>query len=340
MLYKLLQPLLFKFSPECLHDAAILALSHNLVPAQKIPTYPRLQCKFFDIEFAHPLGLAAGFDKNAQAVTGLCQQGFSFLELGTVTPKAQFGNPKPRIFRLEAEKSLINALGFNNKGVEFFLQQIEKNPPKMPFGINIGQNKNSDENDFPLMMDKIHNKSTYITINISSPNTPGLRNLQKQGKVENFLQLIKDKKEDLQMKMPIFIKISPDMEKQDLQNLVENVLKMDCFAGLIVSNTTIDHNEKHSGGLSGKKLLEKSTQALKSVNEITQGKLILIGVGGIFSADDVIAKMQAGAHLVQIYSSFIYEGFAIIPKILQDLNKNLEKIGIHNIQDIVGKEKI
>lgn len=336
MFYKFLRPLIFKMSPECAHNAAIFALKNNLIPGQEIPEYPRLKCNFFDTNFNHPIGLSAGFDKNGECIENLNKVGFSFVELGTVNPKAQSGNPKPRIFRIPGQHAIINKLGFNNKGVDYFLTQLHNSKSSIPIGINIGKNKDGSNEDFSIMLEKTHQHANYITINISSPNTVGLRDLQKKENIEQFLQSIKDKIKELQCKKPIFIKISPDMQTGELQFLVEKVMEKECFQGLIISNTTIDHNEMHQGGLSGKPLFKKSLDTLKQVYEITQGRLTLIASGGVFSTQEVIAKIQAGANLVQIYTALIYEGFGIIAKILKDLDLILQKNNINNIKEIVG----
>lgn len=339
MFYKVLRPLIFKLSPECAHDAAIFALKNNLVPAQQIPNYSRLQCNFFNTDFNHPLGLSAGFDKNGECINNMSKLGFSFLELGTVTPKAQIGNPKPRIFRLPKQQAIVNKLGFNNKGADYFLSQLQNSQPTIPIGANIGKNKDGTNEDFLIMLEKTHQHANYITINISSPNTVGLRDLQKQENIEQFLQLVKEKKEELNCATPIFIKISPDMSQKELQFLVEKVIEKGCFQGLIVSNTTINHYEIHQGGLSGKPLFERSLHTLKQVYEITQGNLTLIASGGVFSTQDIVKKIQAGANLIQMYTAFIYKGFGIIPKILQDLDSILQKNNINNIAEIVGTDR-
>lgn len=339
VLYKFVRPLIFKLSPECAHDAAIFALKNNLVPAQKIPHYPRLECNIFNTHFNHPLGLSAGFDKNGECINNLNRMGFSFLELGTVTPKPQAGNPKPRMFRLPEKQAIINKLGFNNKGVDYFLSQIDDSKSQIPIGINIGKNKDGTNDDFTFMLERTHNHAQYITINISSPNTVGLRDLQKKENIEQFLQLIKEKKEELQCKTPIFIKISPDMEKNELQFLVEKVMEKNCFQGLIINNTTVNHQEVHQGGLSGKPLFDQSLQVMRQVYEITQGNLTLVASGGVFSAQDALEKIKAGATLIQIYTALIYDGFGIISKIINDLNSILEKHNIDNIVEIIGKNE-
>ncbi len=348
-LYNLFRPLIFKIEPEKAHNlainflkfcpraATIFTLNHN---------YKNLQQKLWDIDFTNPIGMAAGFDKNAEVVATLEKFGFGFVEAGTVTPKPQAGNEKPRIFRLQEDLAIINRLGFNNFGAEFF----EKNLPKIsvPLGINIGKNKDTEEalNDYLPLLEKFYQKATYITVNISSPNTKNLRDLQNENHLDLFLSEISKKKNELknthQKNTPILLKVAPDLSLGEQEKIAEIVLKNQ-IDGMIISNTTIDRNlnlksaQSHENGrLSGTPLFKKSNEVLKNFYKLTNGKIPLVGVGGISCADDVYEKIACGASLVQIYSAFIYQGFGLVEKIKKELSAKLENQGIQNVNQLIG----
>lgn len=354
MRYYAIKPLLFFLEPETAHNLAIQALKYNLVCAPKIVEYSSLKTKVFDIDFLNPIGMAAGFDKNAEVFSNLSKFGFGFTECGTVTPQAQAGNDKPRLFRLVTDQAIINRLGFNNLGVDKFLENINSNyhskrqNNSFIFGINIGKNKDTINaiDDYLLLLEKVYNKSHYITINISSPNTKNLRDLQKSTELEIFLQAIIDKKNQLKKyhhkNIPLLLKIAPDLTLQEQGSIAELSLKYQ-IDGLIISNTTISGKENliskyknEAGGLSGKPLFEKSNQVLKNIYQLTNGKIPLIGVGGISSAEDAYIKIKCGASLVQIYSAFIYQGFELVEKIKKELDEMLKKDGLQNISEVVG----
>jgi len=352
-LFKASKPLIYKLDPEKAHNTAISLLKRNLVPSQTQYLHPNLESTILGLDFKHPVGLAAGFDKNAEAIPALFNQGFSFIEAGTVTPIAQDGNDKPRLFRLEDDEAIINRMGFNNKGIEYFHRNIKKaklKSRKSIIGANIGKNKNSpnDASDYLTLLDKIYGDSDYITINISSPNTPNLRQLQKKETLEELLKEITDKKKELsdnlEKNIPILLKIAPDLNKNDCNDIVNAVMKYD-ISGIIVSNTTIsrpeslkNNNKNEQGGLSGKPVFDLSTETLKEIYKLSGGNIPLIGVGGIFNGFDAYKKIKSGASLIQIYSCLIYEGFEAINKINKELSELLEKDGFANISEVIGSD--
>lgn len=353
--YSHIRPLLFKLNPETAHNTAILALKNGLYPVCNWRrSYPNLEQSVAGIRFENPLGLAAGFDKNAECIPALWKIGFGFVEVGTVTPKPQLGNPKPRMFRLEADGAIINRLGFNNKGKDNFkcnlnkCQQAFEN--KHIFGINIGKNKTTEDAaaDYLHLLHELYGLSAYITINISSPNTPNLRDIQASSVLDDFLKqisgLCKQLEVQHQKKTPIFLKIAPDISFQELSDVCELVIKYS-IDGMIISNTTIGRPEhlqssdkSETGGLSGRPLFTLSTEILRQAYRLTEGKIPLIGVGGVSSADDVWEKMCAGASLVQIYSALIYQGFEMVPRILEELSKRVQQGGYNNISEIIGSK--
>jgi dihydroorotate dehydrogenase len=351
MFYKFFRPLVFKLDSELAHNLAIkfLRFFPNLATLFCLKKeYANLRVKLWNIDFANPIGMSAGFDKNAETAATLARFGFGFVEVGTVTPKAQIGNEKPRMFRLAKDLAIINRLGFNNSGAEVFARNIVEAKSKIaahfPLGINIGKNKDTVDAvaDYLLLMEKFHNQASYITINISSPNTKNLRDLQEKENLAKFLSEIMTKKSALKMTAPVLLKVAPDLTFEQQQDIAEIALdqKID---GLIISNTTISRefnlqslSASESGGLSGKPLFEKSNEVLGNFYRLTNGKIPLIGVGGIFSAADAYKKIRLGASLVQIYSAFIYEGFGLVEKIKADLTSILAKDGFNNIRDAVG----
>lgn len=354
-LYKYLKHIVFKIHPEIAHSIAINMIKNNFLIDKKIHEYfkPYLSQNYFGIEFDSPIGLAAGFDKNGETVGKIHMNGFGFIEIGTTTPLPQDGNPKPRLFRSIKEEGLINRLGFNNDGIDKLIKNVRRNDHKLPIGINIGPNKNSKDfiQDYLILLEKVYYHRSlfkYITINISSPNTIGLRNLQQVENLTELLGQISKKIEGLVevnnnvLKLPLFIKISPDLNENDISDIVNLTLKQN-ISGLVVSNTTIDKSNiddrlKHeTGGLSGRPLFDKSNKLLSEIYKITQNKILLVGVGGISSAEDVITKMRAGASLVQLYTAMIYQGLFLADKINRNLVIILQNEGIKNIREIIGK---
>ncbi len=289
--------------------------------------------KLLGIEFPNHIGLAAGFDKNADAVNGLSALGFGFIEVGTTTPKPQIGNPKPRLFRLNKNQAIINRMGFNNKGVDYLVKQIEKNKPNCILGINIGKNKDTPNekalDDYIYCFKKVAHLADYVTINISSPNTVDLRQLQESKNLMKLLKALKKAQLDLEKNTnkytPIVVKIAPDQDIKATKEIAENIKNSE-IDGIICTNTTIGKNnlkkEKHqheTGGLSGKPLLSRSNEIIKAVREAVGADFPIIGVGGILTDEDAMSKITAGANLVQVYTGFVYQGSQLI----KDINNKL-----------------
>lgn len=342
-----IRPILFQIDAEKAHNLAIFALKNNLIKYPKIRNYDSLKVSISGVDFDNPIAMAAGFDKNAAVFSNLFKFGFGAVESGTVTPNAQIGNPKPRIFRLKKDKAIINRLGFNNVGIDKFLQNISKQSKQQNFGINIGKNKDQKDAvaDYIDLMDKIYSLSSYITINISSPNTKDLRNIQKKSELDIFLKQIVAKKSELIDKtaknIPIFLKIAPDLNDQELQEIADITLQNNIDA-VIISNSTITRqnlrspNQKEIGGLTGKPLFDLSNQILSKFYQLTDGKIALIASGGVFNAKDAYQKIKLGASMVQIYSAFIYEGFSLVETIKKDLDLLLKKDGYKNISEAIA----
>lgn len=342
--YSFFRPLLFRLDAEVAHTLAIQALKRNLIPAQ--PHMPReiLKQTLCGLNFENPVGLAPGFDKNAEAIAGLQHQGFGFLELGTVTPKPQEGKPKPRIFRLVQDEAVINRLGFNNKGLEVYCQNLQSATRNLPLGANIGKNKDTIEalDDYLICLEAVAPLADYVTINISSPNTAGLRDLQERTQLEKLLKGMIDKRNSLSKRVPFFLKIAPDLSVEDKKDIAHIAMDLQMDA-LIISNTTVDRplslrspHRQEKGGLSGKPLFSPSTNALAEIYGYTQGKIPLIGVGGISSGLDAYQKIRAGASLVQLYSALVYQGFDLVTRINRDLAGLLAQDGFRSISDAVG----
>lgn len=352
-LYKIFRPLIFKFQPEDVHNLAINYIKF-LPQFNKLFFHPQhysnLHQKLFNLDFTNPVGMSAGFDKNAEITKNLFNFGFGFVEAGTTTPQPQIGNPQPRIFRLHEDKAIINRLGFNNLGADRFYENITKinKSSQQIIGINIGKNKDTADfsSDYLKLLEKFYQCADYITINISSPNTKNLRDIQNSENLDDFLNQLNHKKQILASRYskqtPIFLKIAPDLEINQLESIAEIVTKNHIDA-VIISNTTISRNfnlkSRHcleNGGLSGKPLFEKSNEILRQFYRLTQGKITLIGVGGISSGQEAYTKIKNGASLIQIYSGFIYEGFGLVENIKKYLAENLKKDGFKNIQEAVG----
>jgi dihydroorotate dehydrogenase len=347
--FSLIKPLLYLTDPELAHNLAIWALKHGLVPKAKAQDYENLRLQLWGGDFTSPLGLAAGFDKNAEVIPAILRQGFAFTEVGTITPRAQAGNPKKRLFRLLHDQAIINRMGFNNLGSDYALEQLKTQQGAGIIGVNIGKNKDTVQalEDYCLLVEKFYLHSSYIVVNISSPNTPGLRDLQQGDDFELLLtQLLKVRNhmfESSKHFVPLIVKIAPDLTTGQLE-FIANLALQYKLDGLTISNTTIARSNLRSkdagelGGLSGKPLLESSNMALKEVYRLTKGELPLIGVGGISSGDDAYLKICLGASLLQIYSVLIYEGFGVVHKIKQRLSQLLEQNGFNNVKDAVGSQ--
>ena len=342
-MFKKIRSLIFKFDPEMAHDLAINALKTNIVPV-KIKTYQRLKVNFLEKEIPNPIGIAAGFDKNAEVYNSLFNLGFGFVEVGTITPEPQYGNPKPRVFRLEEDEALINRLGFNNIGSEKASMNIKKNTPKGLLGINIGPNKDTKNrlDDYLKCLRQLNNLSDYITINISSPNTENLRSFHNPKELDELLNAIYEEKNKLNTKLNFAVKIAPDLKSNDI-DVIGNILLKNHIKLVIISNTSDatrgnlkNINKFEKGGLSGKPIEEKSNLLIKEFYKIFNNKIKIIGVGGVDSGKSAYTKFISGANYVQLYTGMVYQGPNIVNKISEELNDILISNGVENIQDIVG----
>ena len=340
--YSFLRSLLFLLDPEIAHRITINYL--KMVRSKKPESYNVLRSNVFGLNFPNPVGIAAGFDKNAEVAENLINLGFGFSEVGTVTPNPQPGNPKPRIFRLKDDEAIINRLGFNSDGFDQVKTRLGKINDSI-VGVNIGANKDSKDfsEDYIKGIKFFSTLASYITINISSPNTPGLRKLEVLENLDVLLDKINNlHKEDLLIKIPILLKISPDLESDNLKYLCDKVLSSE-IDGLIISNTTVARNSITSnfaqeGGLSGRPLFKSSTLQLRKVYKYTNGEIPLVGVGGIDSAEKAYEKIKNGASLVQLYTGLVYNGPKLIKNINKDLSILIEKDGYNNISEAIGVE--
>ena len=340
--YSFLKSLLFLFDPEIAHRITINYLKFARFKKPKL--YEVLQSEVFGLNFQNPIGIAAGFDKNGEVAHNLINLGFGFSEVGTVTPKPQPGNPRPRVFRLKDDRAIINRLGFNSVGFSEVKTKLEKIGDNI-IGVNIGANKNSKDfsEDYIKGIKFFSTLASYITINISSPNTPGLRNLEVLENLDVLLDKINNlESEDLLIKIPILLKISPDLEADNLKYLCEKVLSSK-INGLIISNTTISRDSistdtLEKGGLSGKPIFDISTKQLRMAYKYTNGKIPLIGVGGVDSAEKAYEKIKNGASLIQLYTGLVYNGPNLIKDINEDLSSLIERDGYSNISEAVGAE--
>lgn len=348
-MYRVFRPLLFTMCPETAHHAALAALRAGVLPAHKPHPSARLKQTLWGYDFAHPLGLAAGFDKNAEVIDGVAAQGMAFIECGTVTPRAQEGNPKPRIFRVPEQEAVINRLGFNNKGLDIFVRNVRARKTHAIVGGNIGKNKDSGDAvaDYVTCLQAVYPYVDYVTVNISSPNTPGLRDLQAEEALNLLINALHAERASLMQsghkQKPILVKIAPDLEADALAMIAQTAMRH-TLDGLIVSNTTITRPgiaakpEWQTGGLSGKPLMPLATRTLASIARITKGTIPLIGVGGVASAEDAYEKILHGASLVQVYTALIYQGFALVPRIVEGLDRLMARDGFATIGDAIGKK--
>jgi len=346
-MFSILRPFLFNLDPETAHDLAIKSLKFNFFPRSmfEVQDEEMLKIKLLGKIFPNPIGLAAGFDKSAEAYNSLLNLGFGFVEVGTVTPLKQIGNPKPRVFRLEEDYALINRLGFNNDGIEIIKNRIKSEGKEGILGINIGPNKDSKDqkNDFCLGLKNFFDVADYITINISSPNTKGLRDFHDQEKLKNLLFTLNKIKEDKKTNIPLLLKISPDIEDNYISEIV-NVSIKNNISAIILTNTTEGNRDnlvskinKEEGGLSGEPLQKISTNMIKKFYKELNGKIPIIGVGGVNSGKAAYEKILAGASLLQLYTGFVYRGPSTARNIKKELIEILKAEGINNIQEAVGK---
>tara|TARA_Y100001970_G_scaffold291829_1_gene430546 strand:- start:1219 stop:2265 length:1047 start_codon:yes stop_codon:yes gene_type:complete len=345
-MFSILRPYIFSLDPEVAHDLAIKSLKFNFIPESffKVENEDILETNFFGKKLKNPIGLAAGFDKSAEVYNSLYKFGFGFIEVGTITPKRQLGNSKPRIFRLEKDNALINRLGFNNDGLEIVSNRISENAPKGILGINIGPNKETKNkiDDFLKCLSVLHSKADYITVNISSPNTEGLRDFHESESLSKLLNVLNKEKKAQRIKKPIFVKISPDIEEKDISSINELIIKNN-IEGIIISNTSdsnrenlIDSKKNEKGGLSGQPIKNLSTRMIKKFYKENKGKISIIGVGGVDSGISAFEKICAGASAVQLYTGMVYKGPSIVNEIKKSLIEILKKEKIKNITDAVG----
>ncbi|KAL9239271.1 hypothetical protein vseg_013610 [Gypsophila vaccaria] len=373
---KLVNPFFALLDPEVAHRLAVSAAARGWVPREKRQDPSILGLELWGRKFSNPIGLAAGFDKNAEAVEGLLGLGFGFVEVGSVTPVPQEGNPKPRIFRLREESAIINRCGFNSEGIQAVAKRLgaqhgkrkldetsssssTANDESKPggkagpgiLGVNLGKNKISEDaaNDYVQGVHTLSQYADYLVINVSSPNTPGLRQLQGRKQLKDLVKKVQAARDEMQWgeegPPPLLVKIAPDLSKQDLEDIAAVALALQ-VDGLIISNTTISRPDsvcnnplsKEAGGLSGKPLYSLSSSVLKEMYILTRGKIPLIGCGGVSSGEDAYKKIRAGATLVQLYTAFAYGGPALIPQIKAELAECLEKDGYKSIYEAVGAD--
>ena len=345
-MFSLLRPYIFGLDPEVAHDLAIKTLKFNFVPKSffKVEGEEILTTEIFKKKLKNPIGLAAGFDKSAEVYNSLFRLGFGFVEVGTITPKSQLGNPKPRVFRLEKDKAMINRLGFNNDGIEIVSDRLVENPPEDFLGINIGPNKHTQDKslDFLECFDKLNKLASYITINISSPNTEGLRNFHEEKLLSKLLSKLNELKKNKKIKCPLVLKLSPDIMEEETSNINELILKFK-IDGIVLTNTSNQNRENLSdikkneiGGLSGLPLQKLSLKFIKNFYKSNKGKVPIIGVGGIDSGQSAFEKIAAGATVIQLYTGMVYKGPGVVKNIKIELIEILKKEKINNIQQAIG----
>ena len=346
-MFNKLRSIIFKLDPELAHNLAIKALKYNYIPNNKIPANSLLETEIFGKKISNPIGLAAGFDKDAEVYNSFYKLGFGFVEVGTITPLKQYGNPKPRVFRLEEDEALINRLGFNNSGMNRVSSRIKSNPPNGLFGINIGPNKDTKNRveDYLIGLRKFYNLADYLTVNISSPNTENLRSFHNSNELSELLSEIENEKKILKSNIPIVVKISPDIHDNDVEKISELLLKYN-ISSVIISNSTDSNRENlkninklEKGGLSGKPLEVKSNLLINKFFKILRSKIKIIGVGGVDSGKSAYEKIINGANLVQLYTGMVYQGPNIASKITKELIEITKNHSVKNISELVGIKK-
>ena len=349
-MFSKLRPLLFKVDPEKAHTLAIKSLKFNLIPNvfDEHKNDSIFQTKIFGKDLDNPIGMAAGFDKNAEVYNALFKLGFGFVEVGTITPLKQYGNPKPRVFRLVEDEALINRLGFNNHGAEIVKDRIKRNKKLGLLGINIGPNKDSSDrlNDYLIGLKTFYDDADYITINISSPNTENLRTFHEGNKLQDLLKSIMEEKKNLNSNIPIAVKVSPDISEDQVSQISEILLEHEIKA-IIVSNTSeatrdkLSNIQRHQkGGLSGKPIEEKSNILINEFYKLLKGKIKIIGVGGVDSGQSAYDKFIAGADFVQLYTGMVFNGPNIAGIIKKELKELLIRDGVKNYTEIVGNKTL
>ena len=343
MLERLGLALMHRLDPERGHALALKALRAGLAPLPGPVSTPRLRQRLAGLDLPNPVGLAAGFDKNATALKPLLGSAFGFVEVGAATPRAQPGNARPRLFRLSEDRAVINRFGFNNDGAAVIAARLAARPRQGVLGLNLGANKDSADRagDFALVLRQCADRLDFATVNVSSPNTEKLRELQGAAALRALLAQVMDARADLARPLPVFLKIAPDLADDELAELAQVAQEAGVDA-IIATNTTLSRDGLQSrhrteaGGLSGKPLFERSTRVLARLSQLTEGRLPLIGVGGIDSAETAYAKIRAGASAVQLYSALVYHGFSLVAEIAQGLDALLARDGFDNIAQAVG----
>ena len=342
-------PLLGRLDPERAHGLTIRALRYGLVPRPPVPSPSELAQTLFGLDFANPVGLAAGADKNAEVPRQMLGLGFGFVEVGTVTPRPQAGNPRPRVFRLRPDQGMINRLGFNNAGLPAAIANLRRLQTRPgPIGVNLGANRDSEDPiaDYVTGLAAVSDLADYVTINISSPNTPGLRGLQDRDRLSELLSRVMAARVETTRAgaLPVLVKLAPDLDDSALAEIAE-ILRESKVDGAIMGNTTVGYraglkspHRDEAGGLSGRPLFEVSTDRLATLYRHLNGRIPLIGVGGVDSAETAYAKIHAGAALVQLYTGLVYEGPGLIGKIVTGLAELLQRDGFTSIRDAVGAD--
>ena len=349
-MFSKIRNLIFKIDPEKAHNLAIQSLKLNLVSNvfDENKNDPIFKTKIFNKEIDNPIGMAAGFDKNAEVYNPLFKLGFGFVEVGTITPLKQYGNSKPRVFRLVEDEALINRLGFNNHGADVVLDRIKSNKKLGLLGINVGPNKDSSNriNDYLIGLKTFHQVADYITINISSPNTENLRNFHEENKLLELLKSITKEKNDLKTKVPIVVKISPDIDENQI-NLISEILLENEINAIIISNTSelsrdllSDIQRHQKGGLSGKPIEKKSNILINKFYKLLKGKIKIIGVGGVDSGQAAYDKFLSGADFIQLYTGMVFKGPNVAGIIKKDLKELLIRDGVKNFTEIIGNKTL
>ena len=337
---------LHQIDPEAAHGFAIKALQMGLANAPGTLTSPRLKTTFAGLNLPNPVGLAAGFDKNATALDGLAKAGFGFFEVGAATPRPQPGNPKPRLFRLSEDRAAINRFGFNNEGMDAIAARLANRPKNAVIGLNLGANKDSEDraSDFAKVLAHCGAHLDFATVNVSSPNTEKLRDLQGKAALSALLSGVMETRDALDRPIPVFLKIAPDLSDAEIAEIAEVAVESRLDA-VITTNTTLDRKglaSKHRdemGGLSGAPLFTKSTRVLARLSQLTDGQMPLIGVGGICNAQDAYDKICAGASVVQLYTALVYGGLSLVEDIVRGLDALLEQDGFSNVAEAIGTKR-
>ena len=349
--YRLVRPLLNRLDPERAHRAAIAALKLGLVRAEPQADDPLLACRLWGLDFPNPVGLAAGFDKDAEVVDAMLAQGFGFVEAGSVTPRPQPGNPRPRLFRLTEDAGVINRFGFNSRGLDAFAARLRARTRRGIVGANVGKNRDTEDaaSDYVAGVEALCALADYLVCNVSTPNTPGLRGLQARGAIEALLARVLDARQraapDPQRMPPLLVKVGPDLTEEQVRELAEVAIAAG-VDGLIVGNTTVERppglrspQREQAGGLSGRPLAAHAAACLAATYRCTRGRIPLIGCGGIASGADAYARIRAGANLVQLYSALVFDGPELIGRIKRDLARLLEADGFASVADAVGVDQ-